>query len=98
VNPESPSQFDSAVTQDDSSHHPYPRSGWAEYILILHIPRYTYSEKEKMSDRHAHFRQTTPPVEKVGEEEDRGTPMVEENEPIPFSRSVILSSFRGDLY
>jgi hypothetical protein len=51
-----------------------------------------------MSDRHAHFRQTTPPVEKVGEEEDRGTPIVEENEPIPFSRSVVLSSFRGDLY
>jgi len=42
-----------------------------------------------MSERHAHFRQTTPPVEKEGEEVDSGEVQVEESEPIPFSRSVV---------
>jgi hypothetical protein len=46
-----------------------------------------------MSDRHAHFRQTTPPVEKVGEEEVAGTPKIEESEPIPFSRYVQCPTF-----
>lgn len=41
-----------------------------------------------MSERHAHFRQTTPPVEKEGGEEMAGTPKIEESEPIPFSRFV----------
>jgi hypothetical protein len=48
-----------------------------------------------MSDRHAHFRQTTPPVEKVGEEEVAGTPQIEESEPIPFSRYVLCPTFSG---
>lgn len=45
-----------------------------------------------MSEKHAHFRQTTPPVEKVGEEVDSGDVEVEvkESEPIPFSRYVYL--------
>jgi hypothetical protein len=43
-----------------------------------------------MSERHAHFRQTTPPVEKVDELVDSGDVEVHESEPIPFSRYVLL--------
>jgi hypothetical protein len=43
-----------------------------------------------MSERHAHFRQTTPPVEKVDELVDSGDVEVHESEPIPFSRYVSL--------
>jgi hypothetical protein len=46
-----------------------------------------------MSERHAHFRQTTPPVEKVEELVDSGDVQVQESEPIPFSRYVHLSSW-----
>jgi hypothetical protein len=41
-----------------------------------------------MSERHAHFGQTTPPVEKVEELVDSGDVEVQESEPIPFSRYV----------
>jgi len=44
-----------------------------------------------MSERHAHFRQTTPPVEKVEEEVISGDVEVQESEPIPFSRYVPIS-------
>jgi len=44
-----------------------------------------------MSERHAHFGQTTPTVEKVEDEVISGDVEVKESEPIPFSRFVSLS-------
>ena len=49
-----------------------------------------------MSERHAHFGQTTPPVEKTEDEVISGDVEVKDSEPIPFSRYVPLS-FAVDL-
>jgi len=50
-----------------------------------------------MSERHAHFGQTTPTVEKVEDEVISGDVEVKESEPIPFSRYVLLSFKLVDL-
>lgn len=60
---------------------------------LSHSTIHIHTSSTNTMSRHAHFTagQTTPPVEKADEEtrDGQATPAVEEQEPIPFSRSVI---------